>query len=135
MAYFRVPLEVRPVGGGRAELSPPPALEGTGYRFVAVKDGGEEAVIEVDAQQRVLGRVAADGSCTRLSGDEAEALRASYPAPRLKQRRVEAMRFEVPSGPEPVPGPAAEDRFETVQTVRCGFYLIDVPVAVEGGQR
>jgi hypothetical protein len=58
-----------------------------------------------------------------------EALKKSYPVPKLKQKYRSPSPAEMETSGEPF---ALDDRgnriIETWQTVRSGFYLIDVPV-------
>ncbi len=125
VVYFQVQLKVQPTSGGDAELAVPSVLRDLNYHFILVKDGGEEGIVAVDESKAALDTIGADKACTKLTTKQADTLRQSYPPPRLKQR------FR--------PAPAASDEkfvldkkgkpvVETVQTVRSGFYLIDVPV-------
>ncbi|GAA4609827.1 hypothetical protein BJY16_007527 [Actinoplanes octamycinicus] len=109
VAHFRIRTAVQPAGGD-ATLTVPDALDGVDFRFVLVRDGGEEALIRVDQPADVLKRLANAPGMTRLTAKQLTAARADYPAPCRKQLYT-------------------EDRtITTFQTVRSGFYLIDVPV-------
>jgi len=128
--YLQVKLVVRRAGGGAAELVLPPQLEGVNFRFLLVKDGAEEGIVSVvDEAPSLVERLQKAVEITKLSLEQLESIRASYPAPRLKQKyRVQA----VSEGETPTALVETDDEgnriVETVQTVRCGYYLIDVPV-------
>jgi hypothetical protein len=128
-ALFQMHLTIRPTSGGQAELAVPDTIRDLDYHFVAVKDGGEEGIVRVNAPQKALAALAQDPACTQLADSQADELRKSYPPPRLKHvlRPIHA--------PEDTAGSAtfavdAEGRpvIDILQTVRSGFYLIDVPV-------
>ncbi|KOU08787.1 hypothetical protein ADK86_03230 [Streptomyces sp. NRRL F-5755] len=128
-AYLRVKLAVRPTGGGAAQLVVPPELEDVNYRFVLVKDGAEEGIVVIDEAPSLITRLQRTTSITRLSGKRLAEVRAGYPPPRVKQKyRVP----EVSAGEAPTTGFETDEEgrpvVEAVQTVRSGFYLIDVPV-------
>ena len=112
-AYLRVTLEVRPTGGGAAELVPPPALEDVDYRYVVVKDGAAEGIVVIEETPAVVSRLQKAEGITKLTAKQLHNVRTGYPAPRMKQK------VQTEEG-RPVE--------ETMQTVRSGFYLIDVPV-------
>src|SRR2546426_5655955 len=44
----------RPTAGGGAELLPPQAIQELPHHFVIVKEGGEEALIRVEASYEIL---------------------------------------------------------------------------------
>lgn len=128
--YLQVKLGVRPVGGGAAELVMPPELDGVDFRFVQVKDGAEEGIVVVDEEPSMVAKLTSAADVTQLSSTRQAKVRTSYPEPRLKQK------YRAPA--TPVHGESAtvfetdeEGRpvVQTVQTVRAGYYLIDVPVA------
>ncbi|HEX9374162.1 MAG TPA: hypothetical protein VF897_24325 [Roseiflexaceae bacterium] len=134
VAFFQVRLSVQPTSGGQAELVVPDVLHDLDYRFVIVKDGGEEGIVRLDAPADVIDRVSKDQRCTKLTAKQAEALRGSYPPPRLKQRfRIAPTPSEDASSAVAIEQFAVDDQgsrvVDTTQTVRSGFYLIDVPVA------
>src|SRR6266536_900388 len=83
--YFQIRISIRP-SGGEAELVAPPALQGLNYRYVIVKDGGEEAVVALDESRPVLTKLQRRKDCTRLTAKQLETLRGSYPAPKLKEK-------------------------------------------------
>jgi hypothetical protein len=98
-----------------------------------VRDGGEEGILRLEQTEAVLKEIAKEPNCKRLTAKQMEALRRTYPQPRLKKKYRERMLAEA----------SAENRFagdafavdnagnriiDTFQTVRSGFYLIDVPV-------
>src|SRR2546430_17480094 len=47
VGYFQVKLSLRPTAGGGAELLPPQAIQELPHHFVIVKEGGEEALIQI----------------------------------------------------------------------------------------
>lgn len=135
-AFFRVRLSVRPKSGGEAELVPPSVLQGLNYSFVTVKDGGEEAIITLEGSQAVLDRVEKNKDCDRLTPREKEKLQKSYPVPKLKKKyRVQPQFLQAGEAVAVGEQFEVDDRghriVDTIQTVRAGFYLIDVPVFVE----
>jgi hypothetical protein len=135
VAVFQVPLSVQPKGGGEAELVPPPIVQGLNFHFLLVKDGGGEGIIQVEGAEAQLKPVERDKACRKLSAKQLETLRASYPAPKLKQKfrlhpqAAEGNPAEAGVGMVAV-DEAGERIVETLQTVRAGFYLIDVPIAM-----
>jgi hypothetical protein len=132
VAFFQVKLSIKPIGGGQANLVVPKVLRDQHYHFVVVKDGGEEAIIQIEAPKDTLDDIGKDKACTKLTAKQADTLRESYPPARLKQ----LFRSAAPgaSGPAVLSAEeyAADDQghriVDTIQTVRSGFYLIDVPV-------
>ncbi len=131
--FFQVKLAVKPKEGGGAELVPPQVLRRLNYHYVIVKDGGEEAIVKVEESSDALKKVEKDKNCVKLSRTEMRSLLDSYPAPKLKQQyRTPADNTQETGG-----GPSSlaveldgkgERIVDKVQTVRAGFYLIDVPV-------
>jgi hypothetical protein len=125
---YQVRITIQPRPGGGADVVLPTVLRKLKYDFVAVKEGGEEAIIRVDEPAEVQKRVGQSQACTRLTPAQLTALRASYPPPKIKER----YRTLAP------PAAAGDTLFETdekgqpvvehFQTVRAGFYLLDVPV-------
>jgi len=132
VAFFQVQLSVQPKEGGEAELVLPKVLHELPYQFVAVKDGGEEGIIKLDTSEGNLKKLEKEKSCKKLTEPEMEALNKSYPAPKLKQKYRLPSPEEVETSSEPF---ALDDRgnriLETWQTVRSGFYLIDIPVLTQ----
>lgn len=133
VAYFRVQLTVRPKQGGDAELVLPNALKDLDPHFVVVKEGGQEGIVQVEAPETVLKKIAKDDRCTRFALEEIEALRAGYPPPKIKLRYrpipVPQIGVGADARPELFALDAGGDRMvDTYQTVRSGFYLIDVPI-------
>lgn len=129
--YFKIPLSVEPKKGGLAEIVPPKILQDLNYVFVIVKDGGEEEIIKVEEPESVLKKIEMDKDCKRLTAKQMELLRKSYPTPKIKKKyRIRPQTSEA--------GGEGGERFElddkgnriidTFQTVRSGFYLIDVKV-------
>ncbi|NJP10299.1 MAG: hypothetical protein HC866_13170 [Leptolyngbyaceae cyanobacterium RU_5_1] len=133
IAYFEIPVMVQPTTGGDAELVLVQELHGLAYQFVQVNDGGREAIIQLNAGEAGLQTLSQTSHFTPLTDTEMAALKASYAPPKLKQRYRRAqtdaqieessLPFELDLHGNPV--------IEWVQTVRSGFYLVDVPVVNE----
>jgi hypothetical protein len=131
VAFYKVPFSVEAKPGGEAELVPPESLRDLSYGVVLVQEGAMEGIVRAEGSQSALKRVEESGGVRRLDGGEVEELRKSYATPKTKRK----LRMK--------PQPTEEDEFasddfetdeagnrvvETVQTVRSGFYLIDVPL-------
>lgn len=133
-AFFRVRLSVRPKGGGEAELVPPDVLQDLHYRFVIVKEGGEEGIVRIEEPEAVLETIEQDKDCDKLTVEQMEALQKEYPAPKLKKKyRMGLQEHEAGEG-RPMDWLFAVDAqgnriLDTWQTIRSGFYLIDLLVA------
>jgi hypothetical protein len=84
-AFFRVRLSVRPKGGGEAELVPPNILQDLHYRFVIVKEGGEEGIVRIEEPEAVLETIEQYKDCHKLTEEQMEALQKEYPTPKLKK--------------------------------------------------
>ena len=128
--YLRVSLGVQPTQGGAAELVPPPELAGVDFRYVVVKEGGEEGIVVVDGEPSLIARLQTAPAITKLTAGRLAAVRDGYPPPRLKQRyrlQTAAPVEEALSSPYATDG-EGKRVVDTLQTVRSGFYLIDVPV-------
>jgi hypothetical protein len=129
VAFFQVQLSVQPKEAGEAELVLPKVLHELPYQFVAVKDGCEEGIIKLDTSESNLKKLEKEKSCKKLTEPQMAALNKSYPVPKFKQKYRSPSPEEVETSSEPF---ALDDRgnriLETWQTVRSGFYLIDVPV-------
>lgn len=129
--YYQVTLSVRPKSGGAAELALPKSLEGINYGYMIVKDGGTEAIVWVQASEAQLKKLDADPLCKKLTGKQLESLQKSYPAPKLKKvyrlRTIEDAHENNPASPYET-DKNGNPIVDTVQTIRAGFYLIDVPV-------
>ena len=133
VAFFQVQLSVQPKARGEAELLPPQILQGLNYHFILVKDGGAEGVIKLEELDAVLKLVEKDKTCRKLTVKQLETLQASYPKPKIKQKYL--MRPQSPDVSSAEVGGAlfavddvGNPVVETIQTVRAGFYLIDVPI-------
>jgi len=132
VAFYQVALSVRPKGG-EAEFVLPPALHDLNQQFVVIKEGGAEGIVRVEASAEALARVDQDNQCTKLTVDQVELLKKSYPSPKLKRKyrshpAMMAAREGEPTSVLPTVDAANRRTVETLQTVRSGFYLIDVPV-------
>jgi len=135
VGYFQVKLSLRPTAGGGAELLPPQAIQELPHHFVIVKEGGEEALIRVEASYEILKKLGQE-TAKGLEPSELEALRASYPKPKLKSRyRTRPYRAAARDGPLGVRefelDEAGNKIVDAVQTVRVGLHLIDVPLVAE----
>ena len=132
-AFFRVRLSVQPKGAGEAELVPPNVLQGLNYRFVIVKDGAEEGIINLDESEPVLKKVEDDRNCIRLAGEQMKSLEKSYPKPRIKNKYRMRTQTEEAGATGSGGGLFELDDngnriVDAFQAVRSGFYLMDVPV-------
>jgi hypothetical protein len=134
LTHFKIQLSVEPKGGGEAQLVPPPVLQGLSYRFVLVKDGGEEGIVQLDEPKSVLEKIQRNRNCTKLTKKQLETVRSGYPAPKLKQRyRARPLVQEAGPHADATAEPYELDDqgkriVDDLQTVRVGLYLIDVPV-------
>lgn len=137
VAYYQIPLSLQPTGGGQAQLAVPAALHDLSYQFVIVKDGGEEGIVRVDEPKATLDALAKNEGITKLTEKQMTELRAGYPPPRLKERyRLVAAPVAETTGDgsdgvtveQVALDEQGQQMLETIQTVRAGFYLIDVPV-------
>ncbi len=125
-SLFQVTVSVKPKVGGQAELTPAKSLKGVEYRFVAVKEGGDEAIVMVEGPEAELKALEKDKHCRKLTPKQADTLRHSYPALKVKKKfrlQPSGGRYETDENGQPI--------VDTIQTVRSGFYLIDVPVVSE----
>jgi hypothetical protein len=132
-AYFQVKLTVSPCDGGDAKLLLPSVFGAAGVEFLAVRDGAEEGIVRADAPDAVLDGLDSAPDVRRLSERQLDAVKRSYPPMKLK-RKYRLRRPMAPGGAIA----AGADLYEldaqgrpvvdTWQTVRSGFYLIDVPV-------
>lgn len=130
---FQITLSIEPKSNGKAELVSPKILLELNYQFVIVKDGGNEGIISIDEPDAVLKEVEENKDCKKLTVEQMKILQKSYPAPRIK--KIFRKRTQIP-GPGEVETTGEEFEvdekgnriIDTVQTVRSGFYLIDVQV-------
>jgi hypothetical protein len=128
VTYFQVQLSIKPKEQGEAELILPEVSPETSYKFVIVKEGGEEGIIKVEDSEENIQKLAKNENCKKLTQSEMETLKESYPTPKLKQK------YRLPTQAETEPSVVDQqgDRLiDTWQTVRSGFYLIDVPVLTQ----
>lgn len=131
--FFQITLSIEPKSNGKAELVSPKVLLELNYQFVIVKDGGNEGIISIDEPDAVLKEVEENKDCKKLTVKQMKTLQKSYPAPKIK--KIYRKRTQIP---EPGEVETTGEEFEVdekgnriidiVQTVRSGFYLIDVPV-------
>ncbi len=133
VAFFQVQLSVKPKEGGAAELVLPDVLQGLNYQFVMVKEGGEEAIIRLEASTTDLKKMEKENNCQHLTESQMRTLKESYPAPKLKQKYRLRTQSQEGGELETVNQAFAIDEqgnriVDSLQTVRAGFYLIDVPV-------
>jgi hypothetical protein len=135
IAFFRVQLSVQPRAGGAAELVVPNVLQGLNYQFIIVKEGGEEGVVRVEASAADLEKIEKDQNCKKLTDPQMKELKnSSYPPPKLKQKY--RLQTQAKSETEGISEPFVVDEqgnrvIDTWQTVRSGFYLIDVLVLTQ----
>ena len=132
-AYFRIPLTVNPTGGGAAELVAPDALQEIDYSYLIVKEGCEEGIVALEAPNAVISELAAADTYEKLTARKMQSVRRGYPPPKLKQRYRLRQEPVGSQDADPSAGPYEVDNegnriVDTFQTVRAGFYLIDVPV-------
>jgi|SRR5215831_2832981 len=133
-AFFRVRLSVCPKGGGEAELVPPNILQDLQYRFVIVKEGGEDGIVRIEESEAVLETIEQDKDCQKLTVEQMEVLKKEYPAPKLKKiYRMGQQEHRVGEGRLMDWSFAVDAQgnriLDTWQTIRSGFYLIDLLVA------
>ena len=133
-ALFQVQLSLKTTSG-RAQLMLPEVLNDLEFRCLVVKEGGAEAIIRLEATADALKKLDKHDGLNKLTPKQAEQLRATYPAPKLKKKY--RLRL-IPAGE--VVGPSTdvyeldskgERIVDTFQTVRSGFHLIDIPVTEE----
>jgi hypothetical protein len=140
MAYFQVDLSVKPEKEFQAELVLPAALKGQDYQFLIVKEGGQEGIVKLEASADAIEKIGKQKQCRKLTKKQMEKLMASYPPPRIKEKYREKVETVVGDGDAAVAVQVFElDRkgkqiIDTVQTVRAGFYMIDVPVLIKGAR-
>ncbi len=128
VAYFQVQLSIKAQEHGEAELILPEVSSETNYKFVIVKEGGKEGIIKVEDSEKNIQKLEENENCKKLTESEMEALKESYPTPKLKQK----YRLPTQAESEPFVVDQQGDRLiDTWQTVRSGFYLIDVPVLTQ----
>lgn len=125
IAFFQVPLSVQTKDYGEADLGMPEVLQNVNYQFLIVKEGGEEGIIQVETSEATLQEIEQNEHCQKLNESQLETLKASYPTPKIKQKyRLSTIGNEEPF----VVDESGERVIDNWQTVRSGFYLIDVPV-------
>jgi hypothetical protein len=125
--YFQVVLQVRALKSAEAQLLAPRILDGLNFAFVVVKDDGTEGIVRVEEPESELKKIAHSNDCKKLTPKQLTETQAGYPAPRLKYRYGRAK--DPVSGHFDFATDAQGNRVvEAVQTVRAGFYMIDVPV-------
>jgi len=141
MAYFQVDLSVKPGSGGQAELVLPKALKGLDYQFIIVKDGGQEGIIKFEAPAEAIKKLEKHKQCKKLTTKQMEKLMDSYLPPRTKKKYREKVEIVEGEG-EAVSAvkvfeldQKGQQIIDTVQTVRAGFYMIDVPLLVKSGKK
>ena len=134
---FQVQLTVKPKAHGEAALVVPEALTDVKLSFVIVKEGGEEAIVNVSTSSDIMKKLERRKDCKRLTAKQSEQLRASYPAPRIKKKYRMHSRTSDQANAESfgkgfeVDGEGRKI-VDSFQTVRSGFYLIDVPIDGDG---
>lgn len=134
VAFFQVHLSVHTQEHGEAKLILPEVFQEINHQFVMVKEGGEEGIIKIETSEANLKKLEKNESSKKLTESEMETLKESYPAPKIKQkyRLPTQAESETEQGNEPFVVDESGDRLvDTWQTVRSGFYLIDVPVLTQ----
>lgn len=134
VAFFQVQLSVQAKEYGEAELVLHEVLPELNYQFVIVKEGGKEGIVKVEASEENLQEIEKNENWKKLTESEMETLKESYPAPKIKQkyRLPTQAESETEESSEPFLVDESGDRLiDTWQTVRSGFYLIDVPVLTQ----
>lgn len=125
VAFFQVQLSVETKEHGEAKLVLSEPLPELNYQFVIVKEGGEEGIIKVETSEENLQKIEQNQHYKKLTTSQMETLKSSYPAAKVKQKyRVTTSETNEPF----VVNESGERVIDTWQTVRSGFYLIDVPV-------
>ena len=133
MHFFQVTLSTQPTGGGAAGLVPPAVLRDLDFDVVIVKDGGEEGILKLEGSAAVLKMLAKDEACKKLTKKQMASLRKSYPPPKLRQQYRPQVEPTEAGEVETTDSPFAVDErgkpiIDTIQTIRSGFHLIDVPI-------
>lgn len=134
VAFFQVQLSVQKQDYGEATLILPEVMPELNYQFVIVKEGGEEGIIKVETSEENLQQIEQNQSYKKLTKSQMETLKESYPVPKVKQkyRLPTSEAIETEQSIEPfVVDESGKRVVDTWQTVRSGFYLIDVPVLTE----
>ncbi len=131
--FFQITLSIEPKSNGKAELVSPKVLLELNYQFVIVKDGGNEGIISIDEPDAVLKEVEENKDCKKLTVEQMKISQKSYPAPRIKKIFRKRTQILGPGELETTGEEFEVDEkgnriIDIVQTVRSGFYLIDVPV-------
>jgi hypothetical protein len=140
VSFFKVPLTIAPKPGGTAEIIIPEILKNFTYHFVIVKEGAEEGIVRVEASESELEHITNIEHCVKLEPEQLKALYESYPPPKFKQQFqarqpiASSTESDAPSVPTTPDGQFEIDEtgnpiVQTLQTVRSGFYLIDIPIA------
>lgn len=129
-AHFQVQLSLD-TKSGRPQLLLPEAMNGLEFRCLIVKEGGAEAIVEVEAPADTLKKLEKRDDVKKLTPKQADQLRAGYPAPKLKKKyRLRAAAAGAAPSPDMYEVDSRGERIlDTFQTVRSGFHLIDVPVS------
>ncbi len=116
-AYFKIQLSVQPKGG-TAELVVPKVLQDLEYDFVIIKDDATEGIVRIKQTQQKLKQIEKDKDCVRLDENKMDEIINSYPLPKIKKK------YQLQTDETANEGPI----IDTIQTVRSGYYLIDVPI-------
>jgi hypothetical protein len=56
------------------------------YRFIIVKEGGEEGIVKLEGPDAALKQAEKSKNFKKLTPRQLETLRASYPTPRMKMK-------------------------------------------------
>lgn len=134
IAFFQVQLSIKNKEHGEAELVLPEGSPEADYQFILVKEGGEEGIVKVEDSEENIQEIEKNENWKKLRESEMETLKESYPIPKIKQkyRLPTQSESETETSTEPFVVDESGDRLvDTWQTVRSGFYLIDVPVLTQ----
>jgi len=127
---FHVKLKVTTSEEGYSGFVLPNSLENLDCSFVVVKDGGEEAILNVNGKSTDLTKAEKDKDVKKLSDKQANDLKKSYPKPKLKKK----YRLKIADDEKSDNQPYELDKkgnpiVDTYQIVRSGFHIIDVFVS------
>lgn len=125
--YFEIHVELRETDDGRVDVGVPTALEGSSWTFVLLDERRGKALVELETGSADAEALQADGAVREIPGEELAEVAGNYRSPCIKQEYEDEQAGE--DEPEAEEPPAA--RLLTLQTIRSGFHLADVPVNAE----
>jgi hypothetical protein len=138
-AYFQIPVSIQSDPDATARLAPPRALTNLDLHYIRVDERRLKAIVRMSAPKERLQEVVEDQRNQELTQEQVASALNDYPPPRLKTKyRVLAQlrAADEGNGEAQVIDPFVLDDqgnriTDTFQIVRSGFYLIDVPVALD----